>query len=462
MLAGFAEREFTPAEGPIPGQIKAGYGEGKLTPLMAHAAVIESNGTFAVLLSLDIIFFTVEFANALRERLAKATGIPAENILVHTTHTHTGCETDITCWGCPANPAALIPVADAAEEAVVAAYESRAEVMMGTGLGFETRYSFCRDFYTKDGRIVTNPGKKVPREELVAPIYDIDRSVNVMRFDNLEGEPLCFVVSYANHLDTTGKYKAFGADYAGYLRIALRRMYGCDVTVVFLNGCCGNVNHFDFLGLSHKQRYCKNGLLASEQIGEGLAETVRGIQAALATEEKEVFIRGKYRTFPTARRHATKEMKAWAHAFLADAEEKRAAGEKVDRHDELCAEQYLAEDPAALPEQVDVGIHVLQIGEMVFVGLPGEIFSEIGLRIKANSPYACTVVTELTDGSHGYITPDYVQLAGCYESIYSNIAYTGKDTADVLVNGATEMLRELHGEYLAETTGGLAIRPKTW
>ena len=155
-------------------------------------------------------------------------------------------------------------------------------------------------------------------------------------------------------------------------------------------------------------------------------------------------------------------MKAWAHAFLADAEEKRAAGEKVDRHDELCAEQYLAEDPAALPEQVDVGIHVLQIGEMVFVGLPGEIFSEIGLRIKANSPYACTVVTELTDGSHGYITPDYVQLAGCYESIYSNIAYTGKDTADVLVNGATEMLRELHGEYLAETTGGLAIRPKTW
>lgn len=461
MLAGFAERDFTPVEGPIPGQIKAGYGEGKLTPLMAHAAVLESNGAFAVLLSLDIIFFTVEFANALRERLARATGIPTENIMVHTTHTHTGCETDITCWGCPANPAALIPVADAAEEAVLAAYESRTEVKMGTGLGFETRYSFCRDFYTKDGRIVTNPGR-VPREELVAPLYDIDRSVNVIRFDSPAGDPLCFVVSYANHLDTTGKYKAFGADYAGYLRIALRRMYGCDVTVVFLNGCCGNINHYDFLSLSHKTRHCGKGLLASEQIGEGLAETVRGMQAALVTEEKEIFIKGEYRTFPTVRRHATEEMKAWARRFLDDAEKKRAAGEKVNYHDELCAEQYLAEDPAAVPKQVDVGIHVLQIGETVLVGLPGEIFSEIGLRIKANSPYAHTVVTELTDGSHGYITPDHVQAAGCYESIYSNIAYTGKGTADVLVNGATEMLRELHKEYLAEMTGGLAIRPKTW
>ena len=44
MKAGFAEREYTPAEGPIPGQIKGHYGKGKLTPLMAHAAVIESKG----------------------------------------------------------------------------------------------------------------------------------------------------------------------------------------------------------------------------------------------------------------------------------------------------------------------------------------------------------------------------------------------------------------------------------
>ena len=44
MLAGFAEIEFTPAEGAIPGQITPGYATDKLTPLMSHAAVIESRG----------------------------------------------------------------------------------------------------------------------------------------------------------------------------------------------------------------------------------------------------------------------------------------------------------------------------------------------------------------------------------------------------------------------------------
>ena len=42
MLAGFAEKEFTPAEGNMPGEIGPYYAKGTRTPLMAHAAVITS------------------------------------------------------------------------------------------------------------------------------------------------------------------------------------------------------------------------------------------------------------------------------------------------------------------------------------------------------------------------------------------------------------------------------------
>ena len=48
MKAGFAEREYTPEKGMVPGQIEVNYAEGKITPLMAHVAVIESNGSLSI------------------------------------------------------------------------------------------------------------------------------------------------------------------------------------------------------------------------------------------------------------------------------------------------------------------------------------------------------------------------------------------------------------------------------
>ena len=454
MKAGFAEREYTPEEGVIPGQIKAHYGKGKLTPLMAHAAVIESNGVKAVLVSLDIIFFTVDFANALRERISKATKIPTAHIFVHTTHTHTGCATDVRCWGAPADPDALIPVADAAVQAVIAAYESMDEVKLGTARGYETRYAFCRDFFTTDGRIVTNPGLG-KAEELAGPISDIDSSVNVMRFDDMEGKALCFVVNYALHLDTNAHPDKFDADYAGWLRKALQREYGRDVVVLFLNGCCGNINHYDFQNQSHLKTHVFPKTYSCMHIGEGLAETVKSMTPPPVPKEGEIFIQGRYCTFPTARRVVTPEHKEWAKRYLAEVERAKAAGEKFNEHDRQCAEIYLEEDPEKTPRLVDIGIHVLQIGDIVFVGLPGEIFSEIGLKIKANSPFAHTVVVELADGWHGYIAPDYVLRAGCYESGYSNISYTGYGTEDVLVNGATAMLRGMYEAYRFARSGDI-------
>ena len=452
MKAGFAEREYTPAEGPVPGQITGHYAEGKLTPLMAHAAVIESEGVKAVLVSLDLIFATVDFATALRERIGKVLKISTDYIFVHTTHTHTGCETDVRCWGCPANPDALIPVADAAVQAVIAANEQLAEVKMGTGRTYDTRFAFCRDFFSTDGKIITNPGLN-HASDLLAPISDVDQSVNVIRFDDMEGYPLCFVVNYALHLDTNAHPDKFDADYAGSMRLARRRKYGRDVVVLFLNGCCGNVNHYDFRNYNHKKTHIFPKTYSSWHIGEGLAETVGNMNPPPYPRAGEILVQGRYCTFPVARRYATPAHKEWAKKFLAFLEENGKMEDRAYSHDRQCAEIYLAEDAENTPKLMDIGIHVLQLGDIVFVGLPGEIYSEIGLRIKANSPFPHTVVVELADGWHGYIAPDYVLRGGCYESIYSNISYTGLGTADTLIDGATMMLKGMYEAQIAARMG---------
>src|SRR5690606_21178517 len=54
------------------------------------------------------------------------------------------------------------------------------------------------------------------------------------------------------------------------------------------------------------------------------------------------------------------------------------------------------------PFQVEV--QVVALGrEIAWVSLPGEIFVELGLSIKAASPFRYTAIAELANGSIGYI-----------------------------------------------------------
>ena len=88
MLAGFCEKDFTPAEGNRPGEIGPYYAKGARTPLMAHAAVITSGDQTQVFISMDIIFITVELSQRIKREIAAALSIPTENILLACTHTH--------------------------------------------------------------------------------------------------------------------------------------------------------------------------------------------------------------------------------------------------------------------------------------------------------------------------------------------------------------------------------------
>lgn len=451
MRAGFAEREYTPAEGMVPGQIEVDYAVGKRTPLMAHVAVIEDGGVGTVLVSLDIIFVSVAFATKIRNRISEITGIPTEHILVACTHTHTGCAVDCDVWAFKGAPENLDFVEQQTIEAVYAAWENRAEVKMGVASGYDARFNFCRDWYTVDGYIVMNPGHK-HRERLVKPYADVDHSVNVMRFDDLDGTPKCFVVNYANHLDTTRADDGmkFGADYAGYMRLALQKEYGEDVTVLFLNGCCANVNHYDYGNHYDRMTHCRPGVIPAEEIGNGLAETIQTLCPPLVTTDRSIRIDGRSRMHMTSRRKATRAQKEWATRTVEDIK----AGKEVKTRERLLADMYLNEDPA-IPDTMDIEIQVLQIGPWTIVGLPGEIYSDIGLKIKANSPFANTIVVEIANGYNGYISPDLIQRAGNYEGIYSMVAYTGLGSADVLIDGSTAMLTAMFYADNQASFGGL-------
>ena len=66
-----------------------------------------------------------------------------------------------------------------------------------------------------------------------------------------------------------------------------------------------------------------------------------------------------------------------------------------------------------LADQVEV--MVVRIGQLAFVGLPGEVFCELGLAIKRGSPARYTLVAGLANDAVGYLPTPEAFGQGGYE-----------------------------------------------
>ena len=161
LLAGFAERDFTPTEmgGDIPG------GSGRVTAtdvglhLFANAAAFESNGNSLIMVSMDILMFLDTSANEARQRISEATGVPEKNILIAATHTHYGVGLNYRFYQAEPDEEAFNHAFDMAVEAAVEAWESRELCKMGTGTTTLEGYSFCREAFMTNGDVNTWPSK---------------------------------------------------------------------------------------------------------------------------------------------------------------------------------------------------------------------------------------------------------------------------------------------------------------
>ncbi len=87
-------------------------------------------------------------------------------------------------------------------------------------------------------------------------------------------------------------------------------------------------------------------------------------------------------------------------------------------------------------------IQALRVGETAIVGLPGEIFVEIGLEIKQRSPFPRTLVGELANDNPGYIPTPKAFEEGSYE-VYTTPA--SPETAPSMIESALQLLEGISG-----------------
>src|SRR5262249_18804113 len=91
LRAGFGSADLTPEAGvSIPGGFKPNPATGVRDPLYAVACVVTDGKTPIALVGIDELFITKPTVRQARERIEKNTKIPAANILIAASHTHTG------------------------------------------------------------------------------------------------------------------------------------------------------------------------------------------------------------------------------------------------------------------------------------------------------------------------------------------------------------------------------------
>jgi hypothetical protein len=388
---GIAEVNYTPEVGlDLVGNYRGDdyASRGVHDSLYARAIVAaDKDKNKAAILTVDICELGKESVDFMRADIASKTGIPAENIMIMATHTHSGPPSELNA---PKAKEYLIKAASA----VILANERLAPAVLAVGRSQEDRISHNRRLKCIDGT-THMCWEKFDSGFVVGPLGPKDPEVITLSVTQ-KGKSVGVIVNFGCHVTTlTGDNWLYTADYPGYMIEAIRKIKGKDYMPMFFNGPCGNVTQVDYrVGFPSNYQECQRigyllGVAALEAIKN---ETVVGGDKVSVSRE---FV-------PLNRMDISDERLAWAKQLMKKVEKEGMPPMQKDGiPDAMYAKNWI--EMREVQDQVDsLEVMVVRIGDVAFAGLNSEVFAEFGMDIKSKSPFKNTMVTGLTNDSRGY------------------------------------------------------------
>lgn len=443
---GFSRVDVTPMLGiHISGYFKTRLADGVLDNLEVSTVSFECDGKKAVMVSIPNCGINRGCIKEFAEHINAVTGLAREQILIHTTHTHTGPTVtavvgeEIGELEIEYKKTLMRKIADSVKMAL----DDLSPAKMGFGKGVAPNVSFVRRFRMKDGSLQTNPGVNNP--DIVAPVGDIDDSVNVVRFDRECGDSVV-IVNFANHPDVVGGNK-ISADWPGLLTHEVEHTLP-NTKCAFFNGAQGDVNH---VNVHPTGGYLNDMFMDFDDVARGykhakyIARVVLGgvLQAFDKVEYVDVdSINYLQNTINLPSNRPTPEE-------LPEAERINAlhlAGKDSELpYKGMMLTTVVAEAGRMVrlkdgPDAFDMELSGLRIGPVAFVGIPGEPFNGIGKGIKAVGTHKMILPMCLTNGSEGYFPMQDAYDEGGYEARSSNFK---SGVAEFIIKHCTELLKEL-------------------
>jgi hypothetical protein len=404
--------------------------------LYAKALVLESADQSLAVVACDVCAVTREIVAKARDRARELTGIPEDHILIAATHTHYGPSLH-SSERLPANQDYVDWLPDRIGDSVKLAQNRLKPAMVGTASGACTEEAHNRRYRMKDGSVRTNPGVMNP--DIVEPAGPIDPEVGVLAILDESRDPICVLANYALHY-VGGPYlteidDTLSADYFGAFDRAIQRVAGAKLVGMILNGCCGDINNTDVFNPTPEIPHL---FYDTERVGDVIAGEAFKAWRTIEAYDASPALGVTRELFAFRRPEVTEEQLAAARARLDRATREEAESASSGDPEYLLAHSTVAMAKAPLERKAEM--QAFRIGQTGLVGLPGEVFVELGLDLKRRSPFERTLVAELANDCIGYIPTDAARTEPSYE-VYTSPTVPGSGPA--MVDCAVRLLEGL-------------------
>lgn len=395
--AGVAKKVITPKQS----MWMAGYAsrtnpsEGKIHDLWAKALVIEDSlGNKAVLITTDLLGVTREFTEKIRFRLNEKFNLSAAQIMINSSHTHSG----------PVLYRSLVDVypLNSAEIDKIEDYTNwlEDEIIVLVSKAFRSLKPV--NIYAENGvsrfqvnRRNNSESTLIQQTELKGPN---DYAVPVLKVENMRGKTIAIAFGYACHA-TVLNINKWSGDYPGFAQIEIEKNYP-GATAMFLQGTGADQNPLPRRTVALAQQYGKNLAAAVDRV---LSEGMRNLSSKLVTSYSDIEL---HFAEPSTKKELLKiaesdvgYQKRWATRFI----------NKLEN-----GEPFINSYP--LPVQI------WQIGNQQIFSMGGEVVSEYSIKLKKFFGQDIFVLG-YTNDLKGYIPSSTILKEGGYEGAMSHVVY---------------------------------------
>ena len=377
---------------PRESQWMASYGprrsEGVQDRIFHRILAMDDGETRFVLVSTDVVAVSPAFYTEVAQALQRQTGIGSDHFWWTTTHTHSGpflgpvglLEVFRPHWiselGLNPNPEYSKWAKEQLLEGVERALNQLEPARLGVGTGWSLANINRRP---KDVNGKAFFGKN--------PEGPVDRQIGLIRIERADGSPLALVANYAMHGTVVGRYiHLISGDAPGIVAEYVEQKWGAPV--LYVNGAAGNLSpiheHLDFEGEPQRKRNRQALMHFRVLLGDRILKATERIVCTSSV---------KLQATRTVVETPLKQGVTWPES-LADYHRVTEFGNSVVR----------------LP------MRFLKIGEELLIwALPVELFAEIALAVREQSPYPHTFFFGYCNGLWGYLPTGQAFEEGGYE-----------------------------------------------
>ena len=410
--------------------------EGIDMPLYCNVLYIESeaSGNKVIILDLDLCIIDDEIDQMIREAVLSVINIPSENIRISVSHTHAGPpygRSDSTGGGWLTEGVDLIvPYFESFPEKISDAIKKATGSLKRCNIS----YGIGRSDININRRPADEKGNLFTGRNWDGPV---DHSVDVIGFDDENGNVVSTIVGYACHPHILGpENRLISPDYPGHLRKTVEDIVGG--SCLFFQGYAGNQGPVHtFVGEVEVARKAGKilGLEASKvrmsldpfERKEELIEIVQagadlGMYEDVAVSEPsdDLIINNTYVDLPTLDFPSYEEASEIYDNAIEELNKARRLGNKDDIKKMVSnakrANFTRRNSLRSKNGKVNIWIQTIKIGDIVLQGLPLEPFIEYGDRIKSLNPNKKVILSGYTNCIHGYLPTAKAYEEGGYET----------------------------------------------